>query len=243
MVKLIVIGCGDAFASGALHNTCFYVQSAKGCFLIDCGASAVHGLKQQNIKLNKIDTILITHFHGDHYGGVPFLLLEMAVYKRKKPITIVTPPGGRENISALLHLLYPGSKVLENLNIKFIEYNSDEEIYVNYITLKAFAVIHTPEAMPHGLRISVDDRIISYSGDTEWTDSLFELSQYADLFICECNFFSTQVKNHMNYQALKIKLPLLQCEKLLLTHFDNEMLQNMSAVVVPCAKEGMVVEL
>lgn len=243
MVKLTVIGCGDAFASGGLHHTCFCVQTAKGCFLIDCGSSAVHSLKLQNISLNKIDTILITHFHGDHYGGVPFLLLEMAVYGRKRPLTIVTPPGGRENISALLNLLYRGSDVMAKLNVQFVEYQSGEELAVNYITLKAFPVIHTPEALPHGLRITVDDKVISYSGDTEWTDRLFDLSQHADLFICECNFYSTQVKKHMNYLTLKTKLPLLQCEKLLLTHFDTEMLQNMRNVVVPCAREGMVIKL
>lgn len=243
MITLTVIGCGDAVASGGIRNTCFCVQAPSGGFLIDCGASAVPGLKQHNIKLDDINTILLTHFHGDHYGGVPFLLLEAAIYGRVKPLTIAAPAGAKDKIAQLLHLLYPGTQVLEKLDVRFIEYMTTETISMNKITLKAFKVIHSPESLPHGLRITVDEKVIAYSGDTEWTDALIALSDNADLFICECNFFDLQIKNHMNYTTLKTKLPQLNCKQLLLTHFDNEMLQNIEKVEVACAKDGMVKSL
>jgi ribonuclease BN (tRNA processing enzyme) len=241
--KLTIIGCGDAFGSGGRLTTCFYVQSARGNFLIDCGASAIPGLKKNNVNIDDIDTILLTHFHGDHYGGVPFLLLEAAVYGRTKPITIISPPGCRPKLEQLLALLYPGTEVLSKLDIRFIEYEPFETIKTTYLEVKAFPVVHSQAAQPHGLRIKVDDKIISYSGDTTWADNLIELSKDADLFICECNFFALSVKAHLNYHLLQTKLPLLSCKRILLTHFDTEMLQNREHVKEECAVDGMVVEL
>jgi len=69
------IGSGDAFGSGGRFNTCFHVTGKKMNFLIDCGASSLIALKANNIDLNSIDTILFSHFHADHFGGIPFFML------------------------------------------------------------------------------------------------------------------------------------------------------------------------
>lgn len=242
-IKLTFIGSGDAFGSGGRLSTCFYVEVSGSGFLIDCGASSIPGLKMNGVNLDDIDTVLITHFHGDHFGGLPFFLLEAAVYRRGKPITIVSPPGCKEKVSQLLSLLYPGTEVLEKLNIRFLEYQPFETIDTNQLTVQAFPVIHSEAALPHGLRIHIADKIISYSGDTEWSDNLIPLSADADLFICECNFFSLEVKGHMNYRDLKSRVPGLTSKKIILTHFDNEMLNNIDQVDVECAFDGMIVKI
>ena len=101
-VKLKVIGCGDAFGSGGRLNTCFYIDAGSIRFLVDCGASSLPGLKQYGIYADDIDAIVISHFHGDHYGGVPFILLDAAVYGRTKRLQIISPVGGKRRIAALL---------------------------------------------------------------------------------------------------------------------------------------------
>ncbi|GAA4908652.1 MBL fold metallo-hydrolase [Mucilaginibacter defluvii] len=239
MAEITIIGSGDAFGSGGRMSTCFYVKADAGNFLIDCGASAIPGIKKHGIAPDDIDAVLITHFHGDHYGGLPFLLLEMAVYGRLKPLVVISPPGCRERLEKLLELLYPGTEVWGKLNISFHEYEVHKPLDISLLKVTAFPVIHTPEALPHGLRIQVDGKVIAYSGDTSWTDELVPLSADADLFICECNFFGLEVKNHLNYQTLKEKLALLSYKKILLTHFDNEMMRNFDAVELPCASDGM----
>ena len=70
-MQLQFVGCGDAFGSGGRSNTCFHVTGASVNFLIDCGASSLPALKRQGIARDDIDLVLITHFHGDHFAGLP----------------------------------------------------------------------------------------------------------------------------------------------------------------------------
>lgn len=243
LIRLKVIGCGDAFGSGGRLNTCFYVNEGATRFLIDCGASSLPGLKHHGINLNDIDAIVISHFHGDNYGGVPFLLLDAAMQGRTKKLQIISPPGGKERIAALLGLLYPGTEVLEKLAIDFLEYADDVVLNTEHFSLKALKVIHSEMALPHGLRIEISGKVIAYSGDTSWTAALLPLSAHADVFICECNFFSRQVKGHMNYIELEKRLPEFSCKRMLLTHFDQEMLERTEQLKLEHLTDGMDLEL
>jgi ribonuclease BN (tRNA processing enzyme) len=239
IVQLTVIGCSDAFGSGGRRNTCFHLKTPSNQFLIDCGASAISGLKEHNIDYEAISTVFISHFHGDHYGGLPFFLLESAKNNRSKPLTIVAPPGCRENVARLLALLYPGSNILEKLDLQFIAFTNQEIIINDDLSVVALPVIHSEGSLPHGIRISTAGKIISYSGDTEWTENLVTLSKNADLFICECTYFSARVKGHLNYKELTSHLPEMNFRNLLLTHFDNQMLKNRHKVVHACSEDGM----
>lgn len=242
-VNLTVIGSGDAFGSGGRLNTCFHIRTPGINFLLDCGATALQGLKKNNLTTDDVDCIFISHFHGDHYGGLPYFLVDAATFRRKKPLNIYSPPGCREKILQLLPLLYPGTEVLKKLDVQFTAYQSQQEIRTADFTLTAYPVVHTDAALPHGLRIDIAGKRISFSGDTEWTDNLIFLSEKADLFICECNFYELRVHRHLNYQILKEKTAALSCRKILLTHFDNEMLKNLHHVDLPLAEDGMIIEI
>ncbi len=241
--KVTIIGCGDAFASGARLQSCFYIQAGHTNLLLDCGATAYYGIKKQGIDIADIDTIVISHFHGDHYGGVPFLLLEEAVRRRQQPLTIISPPTGHERITRLLDQLYPGSDVLGRLNLLFKTYIPGSVLEADHLEITAFPVAHAAEALPHGLRVAAGGKVISFSGDTEWTPILIELARDADLFICECNFFDSEVEGHMNYKALKAYDDQLDYRQMVLTHFGPEMLANLNRVSHPCAEDGLEIVL
>ncbi len=99
-MRLTVIGCSDAFGSGGRFNTCFMVQGAKSTVLLDCGASTPVALKVRGVDFNSIDGIVLSHLHGDHFGALPFLLLELQFHlHRDKPLTVVGPPGARASAS------------------------------------------------------------------------------------------------------------------------------------------------
>ena len=91
-MRLTVIGSGDAFGSGGRFNTCFLLETAKGTLLVDCGASSLIALKARGVDPNAIDGILLSHLHGDHFGALPFLLMDAQfLTRRERPLLIAGP--------------------------------------------------------------------------------------------------------------------------------------------------------
>src|SRR2546423_15116138 len=74
--RLRFVGSGDAFGSGGRLQTCLYLSGRGEPMLIDCGASSMVGLKAAGIEPNELGWVVITHLHGDHFGGLPLLVLD-----------------------------------------------------------------------------------------------------------------------------------------------------------------------
>lgn len=237
------LGCSDAFASGGRFQTCFYVSTINHNFLIDFGATSLIALKKYQIP--EIDTILLTHFHGDHYGGLPYFLLhEKFVSKRQKPLKLVGPEGLKIRVTDLMEVLYPGTHPSGlNFEVQFIEYSEGQNLAVGPLLIKAYKVIHTKDACPHALRIAFNKKVIAYSGDTEWTDVLPELAENADLFICECNFYDSIVANHLSYKTIVAHQNEFTCKKLVLTHMGDEVLNQLNKLQYEPAEDGKIIEL
>lgn len=242
-VQLTFLGCGDAFGSGGRLNTCFFVNAPSTRFLIDCGATSLVALHRQGLTTDEIDTILITHFHGDHYGGLPFVFLEAAkVRQRRRPLTVVTPRGGEQRTRDLMEQLYPGtSGAMEEIDVRFVDYEAYQEVDLESLQLTAYPVIHADAALPHGLRITVDGRVIGFSGDTVWTDELRSIADGAHLMVCECNFFESKVPGHLDYLTLQQHLDELDTDRIILNHLGEEMLSRLERVELTCAQDGMQV--
>ena len=238
-VTVEVLGCGDAFSSKGHFNTCYYVYSADYKFLIDCGATSLLALKKSGISTLEIDMIAVSHFHGDHFGGLPFFLLDAAVQGRAKPLTIISPPGGKEKVRQAIELFYPGSMdILEKLPVRFIAYEEGMPVQSDGVRLEAYPVIHSEETLPHGLRIYFEHKIVGFSGDTSWTDALVKIADQADLFICECNLYDQEVKGHLDYHTILARREQLACKKLWLTHFGEEMWTKADEIELDYCWEG-----
>ena len=76
MTEVQFVGTGDAFGSGGRRQSAILVRVHGHTLLLDCGATTVVGLKELGIDPREIDAVAITHFHGDHVAGLPFLLLD-----------------------------------------------------------------------------------------------------------------------------------------------------------------------
>lgn len=227
-MKLTVLGCGDAFGNGGRFNTSFLLTNENEHVLVDCGASTLIRLKQEGISLNDISTIIISHFHGDHYGGLPFLLISsMFESNRTEPLTIIGPPGIEMKVKALLEIVYEGtSEHLANLDLVFEEFPSEDSLDVSGKKIVALPVDHSPPSIPHGIRLEWEGKTFAFSGDTSWTDNLLELSREADLFICECNFLEHQAFGHLSYHELLLKKNLFEAKAIWLSHMGTEVLND-----------------
>ena len=88
-VRVRVLGSGDAFGSGGRYQTCFAIEAPSATFLLDCGASSLIAMKRFGVSPSAIETILVTHLHGDHFGGILFFILDAQfVSKRRTPLTV-----------------------------------------------------------------------------------------------------------------------------------------------------------
>ena len=244
-VTVRVLGCGDAFASGGRLQTCFFVDAEPDRLLIDCGATAMVGMRQFGVDPGLIDTVLLSHLHGDHFGGLPFLLLEAQfVSKRTRPLVLAGPPGTRDRLLQALEVLFPGSsKLTWRFPLKIVELVPGRSHRFGAASVLPFEVQHPSGAPAFALRLSCDDQVIAYSGDTEWTETLPEIARDADLFILECFAYAPQPKFHLDFQTLRARWGDLGAKRTVLTHMSREMLDRLDRVDVETAHDGMLIEL
>jgi ribonuclease BN (tRNA processing enzyme) len=246
-MKLTIAGSGDAFGSGGRLNTCFWLETAKGTLLVDCGASALPALKAHALDPNRIDAIIVSHLHGDHFGGLPFLLLDgQFLSRREKPLLIAGPPGTRARLGAALEVFFPkstGSKW--RFSWQVVEITPGREADVVGHALLTAEVIHQSGAPSTALRLSDGEKVFAYSGDTEWTDALLPIAAEADLFVCECYAHAGRMTGHMSWEMLQTRLPDLRARRIMVTHMNPSVLARLGeirAAGVLVADDGLLIE-
>ncbi|KIZ39494.1 MULTISPECIES: MBL fold metallo-hydrolase [Rhodopseudomonas] len=244
-MQLRFVGCGDAVGSGGRLNTCFHVGGEKVNFLIDCGASSLAALKRYNIARDDIDLILITHFHGDHFGGLPFLLLDAQFAKRKRPLVIAGPQGIDIRLTRLREALFEhSSATLPTFDLSVIALEPGEARDFGGVTVTPFPVVHGDSGGPFfAYRVEAEGRTIAYSGDTQWTETLVNAAHDSDLFIAEAYYHDKVVKNHLSLKTLETHLPEINPKRLILTHMSDDMLRRLDTLPHMAASDGLVVEL
>jgi ribonuclease BN (tRNA processing enzyme) len=200
-VTVRFVGSGDSFGSGGRFQTCILVDGPRCRFAVDFGASSLIALAQQGIEPNSIDAILLTHLHGDHAAGVPFLLIDaMLAARRARPLTIAGPRELRARMDTIREALFPGSHAMTpRFPLHWIEMEPGRAHPVLDLLVTPEPARHTPETNPTALRIQVGDRTICYTGDTEWTDDIARAARDTDLLIAESYFCDKPVRWHLNY--------------------------------------------
>jgi ribonuclease BN (tRNA processing enzyme) len=242
-MQLQFVGCGDAFGSGGRFNTCFHLTGRNFNVLIDCGATSIVAMHRLAIKRNDISTIFLTHFHGDHVGGLPFFLLEANyVLKRERALTIAGPPSLKSRFGDIMEAGFPGARDFKfPLDLRELEIGKRNDI--GGLRLTPYHVQHDDRAGPClGFRFEIEGKVFAYSGDTEWTDTVIDIGYEADLFICEAFTRDKPTPTHMALSALERHLPHIRPKRLILTHMGDDMLARRAEVPYETAEDGMIVE-
>jgi ribonuclease BN (tRNA processing enzyme) len=250
-MRLTVVGCGDAFGSGGRLQTCYHVEApgTSGTrFLIDCGATAIIGFNRLGLDPNSIPMIFISHLHGDHFAGLVWWLVHAQhVAKRTVPLTIAGPPGIEARLHAAADALFPGSMgVKRRYQLAFRELRREERCELGAVAVTPFEVSHPSGAPSYALRFEAGGKVLSFTGDTEWVESLVPAGRGADLYIMECYQFENEPRYHMSWSTIRPQLDRIGPKRVLLTHMAQGMLARRGEVADPrvvLAEDGLVVEL
>ncbi len=244
-IRIQFLGCGDAFGSGGRLHTCLHVTTSAEQFLLDCGASAMIGIYRFGVDPNAIDTILLTHLHGDHFGGIPFFLLDAQLpSKRSRPLVIAGPPGTKDRVAQAMEVLYPGSTAIPlRFPVETVELDAERPRRLGGVTVTPYLMDHPSGAPPFAFRIECEGKVFTFTGDTGWTDTLLPASRGADLLISECYTYDRKINLHMDFETLWAHRDELQVKRLILTHLGREMLARLETIPCECAEDGKVITL
>jgi ribonuclease BN (tRNA processing enzyme) len=244
-VHVRVVGSGDAFGSGGRYQTCIALaEEAQDppTMLLDCGATTLTALREQQIDPNPIRTVLVSHLHGDHFGGLPFLILDGQFRRRTEDLTVIGPPGTRSRLETAMETLYPGSsQVRRRFDVHVVEHVHQQPMKIDDWRYTPFEVRHASGAPAYALRVEGRSASMAYSGDTEWTDTLLEAADDVDLFLCE-GYSTTSVRWHLDLETLSSNRHRLTCHRLVLTHLSPTALaSDLSDWEV--ARDGLSIDL
>lgn len=211
---------------------------------MDCGASSLIAMKRAGVEANEIGYVLLSHLHGDHFGGLPFLILDGQFRRRERDLTVAGPPGTRERVHQAMEVLFPGSSsATRRFHTSFVEMTTREPNEIGPITARVFEMKHFSGAPSYAVRAAYGGKTIAYSGDTEWTPMLAEAAADSDVFICEAYFFEKRVPHHLDFLTLAEHRSELTCRRLVLTHMSEDMLGRLHEIDAEAAADGTLLKL
>ncbi len=242
---LTFVGTGEAVCTGTRHQSCLHVRSEEAEFLMDCGPTSLMALKQLGLNPLHLNGILLTHGHGDHFGGVPFILLDLMLGARKQPLWMMGPAEVLDKVQSVCELFYP--RLLEKLPfaLQWLDIKDHpRSIPHTGIMVFPFAMKHQSDSLCLGYQVHLpEEKIIAYSGDTAWNSNLELLARDTDVMVCECSFVEpVEGVAHLSYAELKAHLPQLKTRHLILTHMGEDMLKAQD-LDIERAYDGLTIDL
>ncbi len=249
-VQVRFVGSGDAFGSGGRFQACILLHAPghNGDVLLDCGASSLVALKQQRQDPNQIGLVLVSHLHGDHFGGLPFLILDGQFAHRTRPLHVAGPAGVGQRVQAAMEVLFPGStQVGRRFPVHFHELTDRQPLRFDLepagLVVVPYAVVHASGAPALALRVTWQGHTIAYTGDTEWTEALVEVAQGADLLIAEGYTHRRKIRFHLDVATLQQHAGRLAARRVILTHLSAELLARANELGWETASDGMTLQL
>lgn len=247
IMQLRILGSGDAFSGGGRLTSCYIVEGGPTRFMVDCGQSVLAALHRTALSTNDIPLIFISHLHGDHFGGLPFLFID-AVYPRQRrtPLIVVGPPGLENRFHMACEVLYPRIALLTPaFDLQFIELETNVRREVEGLTVTPFEADHYSGAPSYAYRFEIGEKVFAFSGDTGWCKTVFDVGRGADLYLLECYQYDLQLAMHLDYLTIQKNYEQINAKRIVLTHMGDGMLANHNRVDrtrYELAEDGMTVD-
>jgi ribonuclease BN (tRNA processing enzyme) len=245
-VTVTFAGSGDAFGSGGRLQACIHLQPPlpQGPVLLDCGATSLPALRRCGLDPGAIAAVFVSHLHGDHFGGLPFLILDAQFAGRTAPLAVAGPPGTGQRLAEAMECLFPGSsRVRRRFAVEVTELHPGGSGTTAGVRAQAFQASHPSGAPALILRLTLGGRIIAYTGDTAWTHAIVGAAAGADLLIAEAYYWDKAVPHHLRHADLASRRGDLTARRTVLTHMSADMLGRQQQACCETAHDGLVLQL
>ena len=219
-MKIKMIGTGAI--SVKERSACYLIDEK---ILVDCGNGTIKALLQYDIDITKIDTLLITHLHGDHFLDIPFLIMLRNSYNIQNEFKIYCPIGTEETVGKIIEPAFPDirdwTELRDKVKVKFIEFESlnNVEVTQNYF-VNSYNVVHGDLTNAFGYTIRNDDKVVGISGDSSYCSNIDNIVKKSDIAILDT---SLKTGNDKHMGITDIELLLKKHNKIIIaTHMQQK---------------------
>lgn len=230
-MKLQIIGSGGMWHK---ENSASYLIDDH--ILIDIPNGSCKNLYNLGFKTEKIDNVLITHFHGDHYFDMPFYLLKKSK-EDELDVNIYCTKTGKKKIETLFKLGFPSAskKVLKRLQLN---YNFSANFNIDNYEVSRVKVSHSDFKPAYGYIFKSDNLTVGFTGDTGYCNNVDYMASICDYLICDCSFILGN-ESHMGIDDIKKLAAKYPDHKFVTSHMFEQTIKEakklkIKNIIVPC---------
>jgi ribonuclease BN (tRNA processing enzyme) len=226
------LGTGTPIGTRGLLQSCILLDTHAARVLLECGMTSMVALHRAQIDPHSIDGVIISHLHGDHFGGLPLLLLDSSMQRRTRPLWVAGPPSTPERVRQALDVFgWSGAWERSRRFLSFRTLLPGTTTDLASMQVTAYSVPHNPATEPTALRIAHAGVTLAYSGDAGWSPALLEVARGADVFICAVWDIDDDDPAFLDYRTLRQHLAEMSAKRILLTHLGPPMLESIPRVL------------
>jgi len=223
-VEIFFIGVGEACDSEHGNTSALVTTDSGTRILLDCGFSVPHHYFHTFADAPQPDYIWISHFHGDHFFGLPLLFLRLWQMKRTSPLPIVSQQGVADKVRNSLELAYPGFAKKLGFELQFHTVSPTATASLGGLTWSTAVTEHSQYNL--GLLLDDGSKRLYYSGDGRPTGQVRQLVQGCDLIIHEAFRLVDEFPYHGSIAGCLELADDAGVDKIALVHLDRDFRKN-----------------
>lgn len=242
-MQINIIGSGSIGATSM--SACTLIDKK---ILVDVPNGVVKHIKKLGYNTEEIESILITHLHGDHFFDIPFFMLDRYFYKNDNLVSIYCPKGTKEKVKSLFDIGFPGDfdRINDAINVKFIEFDGESRIEGKDFVAYSKYVQHGKFKPAYGYIINLNNKKVGFSGDSNLCDAIEDIVSKTDISILDMSHAQNVSNAHMGIEDIIYLCNKYKSKTIISTHmheFTKEQALNLNIRNFVLGKDNLKISI